>query len=118
MEKIMTLPELFKKYTFHDSLLEKADYSPTDKNAVLEIDFCYWQQNDYTDAMPETGIIHLRFSGVTEFSFPAYPLNSDEIVRIRCDSHNTVILTVYNDLTEEYHELSVTADSVIMETLE
>lgn len=114
----MTPSELFKRYTFHDSLLEKADYSPAFKTAVLEIDFCYWQQNDYTDAMPETGIIHLRFSGVAGFSFPSYPLNSDEIVRVRCDTDNTVILTVYNDLTEEYHELSVTADSVIMEIWE
>ena len=114
----MTPSELFEKYTFHDSLLEKADYYPTDKTAVLEIDFCYWQQNDYTDKMPETGIIHLRFSGVASFSFPSYPMNSDEIVRVRRNSDNTVILTVYNDLAEEYHELSITADSVIMETLE
>jgi hypothetical protein len=114
----MTPSELFKKYTFHDSLLEKADDSPTDKTAVLEIDFCYWQQNDYTDTLPETGILRLRFSGVTKFSFPTYPMNSDEIVRVRCDSENSVIITVYSDLTEEYHELSVTADSVIMETLE
>ena len=114
----MTPFELFKRYIFHDSLLEKADYSPTDKTAVLEIDFCYWQQSDYTDKMPETGRIQLRFSGVTEFSFPTYPMDSDEIVRVRCDSENTVVMTVYSDLTEEYHKLSVTADSVIMETLE
>ncbi len=114
----MSLSELFKKYIFHDSLLEKVDYSPTDKTVVLEIDFCYWQQNDFTDTMPETGILRLCFSGVTEFSFPAYPMNSDEIVRVRCDSENTVVMTVYSDLAEEYYEIFVTADSVIMETLE
>ena len=85
---------------------------------ILEIDFCYWQQHDYTDIMPETGIIHLRFSGVMEFCFPTYPINSDEIVRVRCDSKNTVVMTVYSDLADEYHVLSLTADSVTMETPE
>ena len=108
----MIIAQLFKKFNFYDSLLERVSCDLERKEVVLEIDFCYWQQVDYRDDMPETGLVRLVFSCVSAFEFDPYEICSDEIVKVACSDADTVLLEVYNDCADEYHTIRITADNV------
>ncbi len=113
----MTINEFIQKYNLHDSLLEKVDYDEKNKSVKLEIDFCYWQQLDYTDDMPETWIITIEFIGVNKFDFTPYQINSDEIVEISHNEKNEIALTVMNDISGKYMDLIIHADDVTVKTI-
>lgn len=108
----MTISEFFSEYNLHDSLLESINYDEERKTITLEIDFCYWQQESYTDDMPETGMIKLIFSNVTKFDYTPFSINSDEIIGVNNNSDGELYLEFFNDRTEECHSLSIIAEEV------
>ena len=108
----MTINEFVKKYNLHDSLMEDIKYDSNSKTIKFIVDFCYWQQDDYREEMPETGLIIIEFSGNVELSYIPYHINSDEIIRVFLSESNTLHLIVFNDLSEESHEIIVKADDV------
>lgn len=108
----MTIKEFIQNYNLHDSLLEKIDYDEETATVNLYVDFCYWQQNNYTDEMPETGNIVIKFIGCTLLHYSPYQINSDEISKVVSNKENEIVLTVFNDLSENYIEIIINASSV------
>lgn len=110
----MNIADFYKKYNFEDSLLENVIYDENEKKVILEVDFCYWQQENYSDEYEETGMIKIIFSNVKEFKFIPYAVNSDEIVNVSLNTNNCINIEVYNDVLEEYHNILISAESVLM----
>lgn len=108
----MTISDFFKNYNLHDSLLESVTYDKKNKTVTLDIDFCYWQQKNYTDDMPETGMITLVFSDVKDVDYTPFEIDSDEIISVQNDSQNELFFEVCNDMTEECHSLRIEAQQV------
>lgn len=108
----MNISEFCKNYNLHDSLLESVNYDKEKEIVTLEIDFGYWLQKNYTDDIPETGMITLIFSNVSKFDCASFSINSDEIINIENVSENELYLEVYNDITDECHNLTIIATQV------
>ena len=108
----MKCREFVDKYNLHDSLLEQVEYDENSTSVCLTVDFCYWQQNDYSDEMPETGIIKILFSGINEFKYTPYCLNSDEIVDVNFNADDEFMLKTYNDINDTYHTIYIKASEV------
>lgn len=109
---IMTISEFFRNYNLHDSLLEIVEYNKANKTVMLEIDFCYWQQENYTDDMKERGMVTLVFSDVNKFDYVPFDIDSDKIINIGNDSENELYIEVYNDITEKRHSICIDAKMV------
>lgn len=108
----MTISDFFKDYNLHDSLLERVEYDKENKQITFNIDFCYWQQKNYTDDMQETGMITLVFSEVNDFDYTPFEIDSDEIISVQNNSENELYFEVCNDMTEECHSLRIKAKHV------
>lgn len=112
----MTIKEFIQNYNLHDSLLEEIDYNKKTATVKLYVDFCYWQQDGYTDEMPETGNIVIKFSECTNLHYSPYRINSDEISKVVSNNENEIVLTVFNDLSGKYIEIEIKASSVSVQT--
>lgn len=108
----MTISKFFNEYNLHDSLLESISYDEAGKTITLEIDFCYWQQKNYTDDMKETGMITLVFSEVDSFDYIPFSVNSDEIISVSNESENSICIECYDDLTEKSNSIRIVAKRV------
>ena len=109
----MTINEFVNKYNLHDSLLENITYDETDKKAILSIDFCYWQQEDYQDDTDETGMIVIEFDEVELLKYVPYQINSDEIVDISHED-DKITLTVFNDILNDNVDIIIKAKTVMV----
>ena len=105
-----------KKYNLHDSLLEKLEISKDNRTVTLTVDFCYWQQNEYTQGEPETGMVKAVFTEVESVVFEPFQINSDEIMRCAAEGRRTEI-EVYSDKTKSCHVISITAGNVVMQSV-
>ena len=110
----MKISEFIKAYNLHDSLLEKVEYDSEKKIVEIMIDFCYWQQTGYNDNDPETGLISVQFTNVSAFYFIPYEINSDEIIKSDLIANDQIKLEMYNDKTDSYHTLTLTASEVLV----
>jgi hypothetical protein len=108
----MTISEFCKKYNLHDSLIECISYDKEKNIIIIGIDFCYWQQDYYTDGMKETGNIRLIFSEVLNFDYMPYSVNSDEILSVGNTSDDEMFMEVYNDVTEKCYRLTISAKNI------
>lgn len=111
----MKILNFFESYHLHDSLLENVEIDEAAKTVMLTVDFCFWQQDNYDSSKPETGIIHILFSDVSQVSFEPYKMNSDEIATCELLDGNILKLIVYNDVSETYHSISIRAEDVAVE---
>ena len=111
----MKILNFFESYHLHDSLLENVEIDEAAKTVMLTVDFCFWQQDNYDSRKPETGIIHILFSAVSQVSFEPYKMNSDEIATCELLDGNILKLIVYNDVSETYHSISIRAEDVAVE---
>ncbi len=108
----MKLCEFAERYNLHDSLLERIVFDEAKKTAELTIDFCYWQQSDYRENDPETGLVTLLFVDVTKLDRDEHPINSDEIVQCACLDDNTLVLQIESDITGNCHTIVISAGAV------
>lgn len=108
----MTIMKVFESYDFHDSILESAVFIEKENRVILEIDFCNWMQKDFITDMPETEIVQIIFEGVTFFRMDAERINSDSILAVEVGEENSVCFKMFNDMTEKYYTLFLTASSV------
>ena len=114
----MTISEFIKKYNLHDSLIESIDYDKNNCSVRINIDFCYWQQEYYTDDMQETGEIQIIFSKVSKFECVPVEINCDGIIDVRQTEDNEMYLEFLNDKTEECHSLTIAAESVSVSSIQ
>ncbi len=103
--------EQLNKYDFHDSLLENLFYNRETKELNLIIDFCNWKQSWYHDNEPETSIISLVFTNVSNATIPEYTPNSDEIMNFSLLEQNSGIkVTIFNDISNSLYDIIVYAN--------
>lgn len=110
----MKINDLLTKYTFHDSLIENIIYDAEKKNLILTIDFCLWMQEDYIESQPETAIIKLVFSNVTDFEGVSGKVDSFSILKISYID-NVITISILDDFNEGYHEIVFKTDNVEMQ---
>lgn len=110
----MQLSEFFKKYNFHDSVLEAIAYLPERKQLILEIDFCYWMQDDWTNCGEETGILYLTLKNVSSFECIPTMIYGASILSADCPSDDSVEISLFGEIGpyQTHHLLSVTAESM------
>lgn len=113
----MKLNEFIEKHNLHDSLLESIEHDGKQKIVKLIIDFCYWQQDNYKEGTPETGLIVIEFTDVSNFTYLPYQINSDEIIDVVCNN-DSIIFVVYNDIEETHKNISITAKDVFINAIE
>ena len=94
--------------------LKAVKLSSEDKDAIARL-MAYNCFIDYDSRKPETGIIHILFSDVSQVSFEPYKMNSDEIATCELLDGNIFKLIVYNDVSETYHSISIRAEDVAVE---
>lgn len=106
----MKLNDFVEKYIMHDSLFTSITQ---DKNTVkMVIDFAYWMQPGFSEGSPETGPLKVEFSNVTRFVCPEnIPLDQVSILKTSC-KENTIQFSILNDITNEYFEIVIEAESV------
>ncbi|MCR4820518.1 MAG: hypothetical protein K5838_05275 [Elusimicrobiales bacterium] len=115
--KKMTLLELNKNYSFHDSALETITYDKGKKTISMRIDFCTFEQPWFNENSPDVVPISLVFNGVKEYSgitgkFKCYSMLEEEML-----GEKTIVFYVMDDMaenpsTEGFYEIQITADSV------
>ena len=107
----MNINEFVKQHNLIGSLLENISVCDVEKSLYLEIDYCYWQQSNYNDADPETGIVVFKFEDCAFYAFDNHELNSDEIVKVEI-LDNEISICVESDLTGEYHHIRINCSNV------
>ena len=110
----MKVSELLKKYSFHDSLVEKITLDASSSLVDFQIDFCFWMQPDYENAISETGIIHLRFAGVSNYSGISGELDSFSILSIN-EAAGIVTINLLDDFNDKYFDISFSSTEVFFE---
>ena len=111
----MTINELQDKYYFHDSLLDEVIVDRSNSAVSMKIDFCYLAQEGYRDEDPETGIIVLTFSGVTQFPELEGKLDSYSILKTECECDGSWLMILLDDETTTCYESSIKAEIVSLE---
>ena len=110
----MKIFDFFEMYNLHDSLIESIDYNADDKTVKIVVDFCFWQQKDYNENKPETGLIIIKFSNVSEFIYEHININSDEIIDTSVDN-SSVEIKFFNEETQKCHSIQICACDVAIE---
>lgn len=108
----MKVIELTKKYNLLGSLLENIYVDESKKTITLEIDFCYWLQQSYTEGGKETGVVSLVFSDYSYCGIDRHTINSDEIVKVETIDDTSIDICVESDLTGDYHHIKLSALNV------
>ena len=114
----MTIKEFVANYYMHDSLIDKAEILENGSTIILWIDFAFWMQEWYNENDPETGIIKVTFHGVSGYTIPEN-VNWNEISILNMDmEEDGVKFALSNDMTDDYLEISINADSVSVDVEE
>ena len=114
--KKMTLTELTKNYSFHDSSIETVVYDKEKQTLSFRICFStYWKPmfENYPDVIP----VSLVFNGVKEYSGILGSFECYGIINEILKDKKTVVFCIMDDLAdnttqEGYYEIEITADSV------
>ena len=106
----MKINDFVEKYIMHDSLITSIT---NDKNSVrMIIDFAFWMQPGFSEGSPETGPLEVDFLNATRFECPEnIPLDQVSILKTSCEE-NTIRFSMLNDITNEYFEIVIEAESV------
>ena len=108
----MKINVFLQTYYLHDSLVKEIIH---DNNTVdMTIDFCFWMQKDYNEQHPETGIIHLRFIGVTDYCGPSGTIDDYSILEADYHDHCLSILLM-DDFNNVSYELKMISSSELVE---
>ena len=120
----MTLKELNKKYSFHDSSLETIIYDREKRTLSMRIAFCTYEQPGFDENSTEAVPISLVFSGVKEYkgltgSFECFSI-LDEIL----ENDNTITFCIMDDSVANpakdggYYEACITAENAEFTVIE
>jgi hypothetical protein len=113
----MTALDFVKKYIMHDSLISSVEVLDVGRTIVLLIDFAFWMQVGYNETDPETGILKVTFSDVTDYNIPE-DVDWNEISILEATaSGNTVKFSLMNDMTDVYLELIICSGHIVAEKL-
>lgn len=108
----MTISAFIQTYNLHDSLLESITVDKDEKTVRLGIDFCYWQQGDYDDRLPETGLAHVHFFDVERVDYEPWEINSDDILQCAYDNETNTFRMDVLDASYDLHSIRIKATHV------
>ena len=110
----MTLEKFVDDYNMHDSLIDSITVEENGNTVRILIDFAFWMQDHYQESDPETGPLEVCFQNVSRYDHPEnLPLEEISILKtfIR---EGSIVFALLNDVTDEYFEIQIVADEVIV----
>ena len=115
----MTISAFDFANNLHDSTIERLEYFPDKRIAVMTVDFPIWFQNWFAEGMPEKGRLLAVFENVGQanvpdgFSFSDNTVDHNEyengVLRLFCAWHT--------GRGEEYGEIEIEAENVSVQIL-
>lgn len=115
----MSVKEFIDKYNLHDSFFKEVKYDQSTKTLSLLIDFSFWMQNDYVEGEPESGILRVTFRGVESYTCPQGDPCGDfaEILDAKIDEQGRCIISLSDDMKNDYFEMQIHAKDVSVSTV-
>lgn len=113
----MTAHDFVKNYIMHDSLIDSIEVLDAGRTLVLMIDFAFWMQVGYNENDPETGLLQVTFSDVSDYSIPKDADWNEISILEATASGNTVKFSLMNDMTDAYLELIICSEQIVAEKL-
>ena len=112
----MTIQTFIEKYYLHDSLITKITHNETSVN--IEVEFCYWQQENYKEGDLEVGMIEISFSDISFFDSGSLSGEIDyySILEAEIDA-DILIINLLDDFNDEYYTISIKADKVAVKKI-
>jgi len=108
----MTLHDFVQNYNLHDSFFEGIEYFAENQTVKMQINFAFWMQDGYKDGEPETGVIEVRFYGVTEYMCPP-EFDCEQLGILQTEEINDgVKFMLCNDVTDDFAEITINAKTV------
>ena len=108
----MDIKHFFQNYNFHDSLLKNIEYCNDTSSVNMLVDFAFWMQEGYQEEEPETGLILIIFSDVSEYDCPDN-INFDQVSFLGSEIiEDAIKYEMVNDFTDEYFSITIKAKSV------
>ncbi|MBR4204459.1 MAG: hypothetical protein IKQ92_03185 [Clostridia bacterium] len=103
----------------HDSTIERLEYFPDKRIAVLTIDFAIWFQGWFVHGMPENGYLLAVFENVGRVRVPDGFTFSDNTVYLSeyRDGALRLFCGWHPDAGEDYGEIAIEAESVSVQIL-
>ncbi len=96
----------------HDSLIDNVEVFDNSTKVKIWIDFVFWMQSGYNESDPETGILIVTFDKVIDYTIPENAnWNAISILETSMDQ-SYVKFSLINDLTDDYLELKINAESI------
>ena len=111
----MTLHDFVENYYLHDSFIESISQNEEHGSIEFIINFCYWMQDDFTEGSRETGLIELVFTGVKPPKLDLSKNYCDYIILKTNENDGQIVFALYDDISNDYCELSFEADDVTIE---
>ncbi len=124
----LTVAEFEKKYSLHDSSIDKIEYDAENKKLTPTIDFCFWMQRWYDKNHAKNGLIAVTFDNISHYSYDDYDpskLFSDytpEIWHTEIDEDGMLIMYTFGFVRYEpgedlYPIMKIKADNVTVTDL-
>lgn len=93
----MTTFELIKNYSLEERNIESISYDESQNSLKVDID---------------KGVLSLVFEGVTDLVMKTYPEYNGMIIKNVLEDYGKVSLELYDDISNDYYEVSFKAEGV------
>lgn len=104
----MNINEFLTSNNLHDSLVTKIEFFNNTVNITM--DFCYWMQPNYNENDPETGIIHLVFPNVYDYTGLSGKIDDFSILEAKY-INDEMIITLLDDFNNKSYLVQFTSVS-------
>ena len=112
----MTIQTFIEKYYLHESLITKITHNETSVN--FEVEFCYWQQENYKEGSPEIGTIEISFSDISLYDSDGLSGEIDYFSILDAEIDNDILnINILDDFNDEYYTISIKADKVAVKKI-
>lgn len=113
----MNIKDFVKNYYLHDSGVQGIKYIKEQNILELDINFCYWLQDNYQEGTKETGDVKFVFSEVHIFKVNYFDIeegdfDDDCILECRMEDDGTLLLQMMKDVSGQYYEIHIGANNV------
>ncbi len=115
----MTLSELLKHCSFHESTIKDIEYNQQAKQVKVILNFCNCFQNEFTGKSADILLVHLIFYNVTSIEYEGFTLDvkrSAEILDENIEVNNTgkegIHFLMEKSWTNSCYDIRIFADSL------
>lgn len=115
----MTLSELLKNCSFHDSTIKDIEYNQQTKQVKAILNFCNCFQNEFTGKSDDTLFVHLIFYNVTDIEYDGFAPDArrsdeilDESLEVNSSGKEGIHFLMEKSWTHSCYDIRIFADSV------